>query len=697
MSSVFKGLVLVVGVVLAGGLAASADDTVPVDAESMVVTARKQKEEALKVPVSVDAFSGSTLADAGVANTSELTRLSPNVYMKYSTFSNVPVIRGISSFDTSLYGPVGFYVNDVSYPMHFAHNPDFFDIERVEILKGPQGTLYGRNSESGVISIITRKPDNTFRGSLSGDVMTYDTAEGDSDGQRLRGNLSGAVVKDTLYFGVAGFYEESDGFRTNLFDEGANPDETCRKNMRPSLRWTPTNRWDVTLTAEYARADDNTAFYRFFTGPARTDRLDIDHNDPSYTKQDSDGQTLRAAYEGDAFTMVSVTGNRRYERQFSNDFDCTSKPLGVNLFDLRNDTLSQELRIASPDNDSPLTWLGGVYAFREDNEVDFVMKRRMALRASARHTETTLDGMALFGQGTASVTDRLRLTAGLRVDRLDQEGRQRLTDTHGTRSYARDLDATELLPKCSLAFDLTDTVMTYATCSRGYLAGGYSYNFATGSDTLTYEPEFTTNYEAGVKSSWLQERLLAELSLFYIEMKDKQIAEYLPGGARQINNAARAHSLGAELGLKARPLRGMELSAGLGYTEARIDRWSTMESAGPGKAPARYDYKDNRLPNVPETTYNIGAQYLAGNGLFARADLFGTGAFYFDAKNRLKESPYRLVNLRLGYYGETFDLTLWGKNIFDEEYETIKIDWLGEELGQDGTPRQIGASVTCRF
>jgi len=149
--------------------------------------------------------------------------------------------------------------------------------------------------------------------------------------------------------------------------------------------------------------------------------------------------------------------------------------------------------------------------------------------------------------------------------------------------------------------------------------------------------------------------------------------------------------------LKARPARGLELTAGLGYTRAVIDDWRAMEYRPGSTPPVSYDYGGKKLPNVPEVTYRLGAQYMAVNGLFARIDYLGTGEFYFDAKNTMAESAYGLVNLRLGYVGERFDIICWAKNLFDEPYETIKIDWNGQELGQDGAPRQFGVKLTWRL
>ena len=159
--------------------------------------------------------------------------------------------------------------------------------------------------------------------------------------------------------------------------------------------------------------------------------------------------------------------------------------------------------------------------------------------------------------------------------------------------------------------------------------------------------------------------------------------------------------MGVELDLQARPVQGLDLFAGFGYTEAEIDDWTATEMVGynPDWTPimGTYDYEDKDLPNVPEYTYNLGIQYRHLSGFFGRVDLLGTGSFYGDAKNRVKEDGYELVNLRLGYEREHFDIIFWCKNVFDEQYETFKSEWGPAVMGQDGEPRMFGATLTYRF
>jgi iron complex outermembrane receptor protein len=312
-----------------------------------------------------------------------------------------------------------------------------------------------------------------------------------------------------------------------------------------------------------------------------------------------------------------------------------------------------------------------------------------------RVTEIDIQGHAVFGQGTYTFFDRLHLTAGLRYDHLDLEGSEEWTFFGIQQKFDKDLDYSEVLPKASIAFDFTDDIMSYATVSKGYLAGGYNYAFVTNNNNFTYDPEYTWNYEAGIKTAWLANRLMANAAVFYIDIKDKQVSEWLQGGGpfdRMVSNAAKAHSQGIELELQARPLKGLDLFGGVGYIEAKIDDWTSLEADG-----TTYDYKDKYLIFAPKYTYNAGAQYRHETGFFGRADILGVNDFYTDAKNDVKIDSYELVNLRLGFESENFDIVFWGKNVFDREYAANMNNWGGATLIQEGEPRMFGATVTYRF
>jgi iron complex outermembrane receptor protein len=674
--------------------------------ETMTVTAQKREENVQDVPASISVFSDIQVEDAGIENTFDLIQFSPNVHMQNNYSEHVIVIRGISSFNTSIYSPAGYYVDDVSYPLHYMHNAELFDVERAEILRGPQGTLYGRNSESGVINIITKQPDNEFRGKVFGEYGNYNTF-------RSGANISGPIISDKLYMGVAFQYKTSDGYVKNEFNDDDEAGDVEHRNGRATLRWTPTNRWDISLIADVMDTDDHAAGYRWINGPQKTDPFKVRHDSDEYSKQDGNGQTLRVKYTGDSFNVLSVSSLLYYKHDYLNEADLWDDPMNKNesILSYKDRQYSQELRVSSPQNSGPFEWLAGVYGFKEETDTDYnyyiVNKPAWGMsNMSFMNPVTDIDisGYAAFGQGTYTLFERLHLTAGLRYDHQSLEG-----DMSGkyfdfaTFSYKdydcdKDLDYDEWLPKFSIAYDVANDVMTYVSASKGYIVGGYNYCMFPAQETFSFDPEYTWNYEAGIKTSWLDNKLMVNLAIFYIDIDDKQVSEVdLNTVTVAITNAAKAHSQGVELELQAKPVRGLDLFASFGYTEAKFDDFTALEWNDTYTALVQNDYKDNYLPYAPKYTYNLGVQYRHESGFFSRADLFGTDKFYGNYASTVEQKAYQTVNLRLGYEGEHFDFIFWGKNVFDEEYLTYIAPVYGYDVGVDGPPQTFGATLTYWF
>ena len=668
------------------------EDTILLD--TYIVSALKKDTDIQKTPLSITALQDDFLQDANVINTLEATYYAPSVYLKKSTSENVISIRGITAFDTSVYSPTAMYVDDVMIPLHYAHNIDLMDIERIEILRGPQGSLYGGNSLAGVINVITRYPDEHQRMEVTGSVSSYPGIDGDPMAYEVGGILSGPVTADTLYAGLAFKWRKDDGFTNNLWNDDDSAASLDHQSLRGTLRWTPDEDFDIRFTADFMENDDRIGVYRFETGPYVTEKYHINQNADQFQKEKSDGQTLRIDHAGDKVNLLSVTGRRDYSNENLQDYDATADPMndwGSFLSNYDDRFLSQEFRLTPANRDGRLDWLLGLYGFREDTDI------RQVNALFGQETETNIEttGYALFGELSYRPIDRLELTGGLRYDIQDLRGKR----TDGSTQLSKDLEFDELLPKVSVGYDFRDNIYGYATVSTGYLVGGYNYSLANDQDSFVYDPEYARNHEIGIKTTWLDRRLTANLTAYYIEMKDKQVYE-LAGGSSpttRVDNAAEAHSKGLELEVLAQLDSGLDLIAGLGYTSAEYDDWVATEWNSTYTGQVRNDYGGKHLTNVPEYTANLGLQYRRGNGFFSRLDLILVGAMYADHANNFKEDAYSLVNVHIGYETDDFDIILWGKNIFDTEYNAIAYDWDGAKLVQDGTPAQFGIRANLRF
>lgn len=661
--------------------------------EEIIVTAEKKSANIQEVPMSISAFSEMNLSDSGIDELPEIARFSPNVYMKRGSI----VIRGITQYYGSKSSTVGIYQDDVSLPFDGVNNFDLFDIERIEILKGPQGTLYGKNSEAGVVNIITKQPGNEVSGKIYSEYSWYDTEFGNAPNYIVGASLSSPIVKDKLYFRLSGKWNDDAGYMKNEYNGDEDVGKNNNFNGRINFRWTPQDRWDIAFLADAMQSDYGYGYFRNITGTLSKGRHRISYNGPCAGDRDGNGQTLRVKYSGDQFNVLSITGRRHYKDDMDFDFDMTSLYSMTSKTVDESTSLSQEIRISSVESNNPFQWLTGVYLFDEDMQI---YQDKILQTTTIRNTDVDSFGYAFFGQGTYTFIDRLHLTAGLRYDFTDFKGEQELT-SGGTRTiYGNDFDNSELLPKASVSFDFSDNLMGYTSVTRGYLTGGYNFKWATNVNNLTYDPEYTWNYEIGLKSSWFDNRVIANISAFYIEMKDKQVTEWdtASGYVKMIRNASNAYSRGLELTLQASPpVRGVDLFAGFGVIEAEINDWITTEYDNTTGGSYQYDYSGNRLPNAPNYTYNLGGQYRHISGFFCRVDWLGTGSVYSDSKNTAKESGYQIFNLRLGFERENYDIHLWCKNLFDEEYLQVRFASSGDHQGLDGDPRMIGATFTYRF
>ena len=659
--------------------------------EEISVTAQKYEQDPQSVPISLDHFSEVQLEDSKINNLFDLLTFSPNTHMLERSCEHIVVIRGISPFRGCTYSPAAFYVDEVSYPLHYMQNIELFELERAEILKGPQGTLYGRNAESGVISLFTKQPGNQVNGNISADYGNYNTL-------RTIAGVSGPVIEDKLFLGLSGMYYSTNGYVENIANGDDKAADKNRASGRANLRWTPSESWDISLLADFITADDHGGESRVLSGPMATEPHKNRRDTDAFLRQDWNSQTLRAKYTTDTVKVVSVTNTLYQTLEKVNDADLWDNPgmKAINPIDMTERQYSQELRVSST-YDSPLQWLLGAYGFIEDSHFDY---RYEVLSANSIYmrpvTDVDTNGYAFFGQATYTMFDKLHLTLGLRFDHQSMEGDLR-DDVKKVR-YSKDLEFNEVLPKMSLSYDIDPDVMVYASAAKGYMVGGYNWGLTGTIDTFCFDPEYTWNYEVGVKSKWLDNKLMANLSVFYISIDDKQVSELHPTiAATTITNAAEATSKGFEFQLQAKPLSCLDIFGGFGYTEATFDKFNATVWNSTGTALTTKNYEGNYLTYAPKYTYNFGAQYTADSGIFARADFLGTGPFFGDAANKAEQNSYMTVNLQLGYKTNTLDFVLWMKNAFDEEYLTFLSPFRQSMVGIDGPPQTFGASLTYRF
>ncbi len=658
-----------------------------VDLGSVVVTAQKQQTLAKDTPAGISVVDAQILDEQNIRTTEEMTRLVPNLFFKTATSGDAFVSRGISTIDTSLYSPMGFYIDDVAFPLSYMQSQFLFDIDRIEVLRGPQSTLYGQNSSSGVIHMVTAPQGNEARARVLLEAGSYDTFTAGA-------MVGGAIKKDTLFYTVSALKSVTDGYMENTRLDSDTASDNDSFTGRASLRYTPSEDLDITLALDGTDREKGLDDLRYLDGASATDTYKVLNNQVSEADQDSLGQSLNIKYAFHGMDLVSVTSHQDFNRQHTMDSDRSASALGVSHIDIDRESWAQELRLSSSSGGFFSSWLLGAYASTERLDNNWELDHVRAALANIRITEADTDRLALFGRVSKDLTEKLTALAGLRLDHASASGSQVYSRSTGTTLYAQDITDTELLPMASLSWKFSPATMGYLTFSTGWMAGGYDVYSATDPVNFAYDPEYTRNYEAGIKTAFFDKRLRADFSVFYTDITDKQIREELADGSIgtwKITNAANAHTQGVELEVRALPARGLEIFGALGYTQAEIDDWT-----GTLNGTAR-DYSGCTLPWAPDLTASAGFSYIHESGWYGSANVFWAGRQYFDAANTLEDDGYTLVNLKAGYRWGRWDIAVWCKNLFDQEYAQKMVESSGYTLVEDGDPRTLGVTLCWRW
>ncbi|MEO0767970.1 MAG: TonB-dependent receptor [Cyanobacteria bacterium J06649_4] len=666
----------------------------------LVVTAEKIEEDAQEVPISLTALTQETLEDGQIDSLQDIARSTPNFYFNPVTaggnYFSYYSIRGLGNSNFLNRDAVGFYIDDVPYDYGGFLDFHLIDLAQVEVLRGPQNTLYGRSSAAGAVNITSRAPTDALevRGAAS---------YGNENSTNLQLSVSDAIIPDELAFRLSGSYAARDGFFDNTFLDRS-VGNTSAFNGRARLVWTPSDEWDISFTTSASSENDGAPVL-----------VPFDADTPFTIEQDFDGfydassntQALRVGYEADQIAATSITA-RRYSYQNSQlDADASAADLFRRLAMFDSTVWSQELRVQSPNADDRLRWLLGAYyesnqlnAERTGLQFSQLAATQFGLPAGGvdrTDYESDRETYALFGQLNYRPVEPLTITAGLRYEastnRLDRRrnfevaGSSTLVPTGRTIEGASRSDG-ELLPRLAVDYQLTPNVFAYASAARGYRPGGLNPT-AENDAILDYEEETSWNYEIGLKSTWLDERLSANLALFTNQINDYQVLQRSFDGVSADITNANAQINGVELELRAIPVEGLALTASVGYTDARFDGYIN---------PFTDENLDgNRLPYAPDYSYSLAAQYRSSGGIFSRLELQGSGSSFFDDANQFRQGTFALVNGQLGYEWGNTGVYAFANNLFDTRYLTTAFSAAGQDLASFGEPRTFGLRVRSTF
>lgn len=653
------------------------------------VEARYWREDLQNTPLSVTHLESNQIERPTEDDLSVISKHVPNVQIEQSTIQTRVIMRGMTATDTSMQDPVGYFVNDVALPHGAMQAPRLFDTKNLEVLKGPQGTLYGRNTEAGAIKVTTASPDWTTKRSVGVESYLLDGRKGVEPGYVLKGRLGGAIVPDTVAASLAVRAETTDGVHYNQADnnkDGGNDDNITASGGLEIWLGDDT---ELTVKSVIDRQKVGKEQLRYIDGSRQTDRYVTNYNTTSYDDQLTAVQSLRLDHSFGDVDLVAISGWTRYDRDFQMDIDAWTLPASPTEFSHRNDALSQELRLSSDIEGNDWRWLAGLYGFHEWSNMDF----KFSTPRTTRITDIEQTGLAGFGQVEFDLTDRLSISGGTRLEHLAQDGSQSYQAT-GASAYYDDHDTTTtILPKISASYDITPDVLVYASYARGYLPGGYNYAQSSTVDSFTYDPEYSWTGETGLKFGSFDQRMTTSIAAFHTRTTDKQVIDFVVGGSQKISNAGEAKIYGIEFGNEFRATTNWTLYGNFGLQHAEATSHIANTSSG------MIDYSGNKLPMAADYTYALGTSWRAAakEGWFGQASLNGSGPYYFNSQNTAKQNAYALVDAEIGYRFGAAELSFWVSNLFDTNVYRRATATTSGTVVEDGAPRTVGVNLTVEW
>ena len=696
------------------------------DHEEIIVTAQRRPERAEDVPISLTALSGDELKRMQATDMAGLGKVVPSVNMMRTGAFTQPFLRGVGKRSTlGVENSVATYVDGVYLASSISALLDLRGIERIEVLNGPQGTLFGRNTTGGVIHVITRDPSPETSGEAELHAGNYGYVRGDAymtgGTDRVAGNLALSLSRNG-------------GYGTNFFTGKQDQGEVDHSMVaRSKWVWRPTSSLKLTLAGDYQDIDHDFS-YRTVAGypsigqPRVQDFRDGDQDASNRYRFRYGGVSLRADADLGAVTFMSLSALRRLHTRFDVDLDRGPLPLLSASPLVEQKQFSQEFQLKSPEP-SRFEWIAGIYYIRIEEQYDptnFIYGGSYSARLGGRLVQTlfssgSASSYAAYGQGTLPIGQSTKLTLGLRYTIEHRSVLARGEQLYDNPPFVRPIPGLPLLTEESLhdrkTFDeltwrasvdrkLSDTTMAYASVSRGFQSGGW--NLQTPQNPA-FGPERLDDFEAGLKYVDRSRRFRADANLFYYDYSDIQVSAITPLGATTAN-AASAEVYGLGLQLDARLGKATDLTFGAQLLKSRYKSFPNASCTNYAQdpvnplAPITCDATGNRFPYAPKLKLNVGASRHISLGrigsLLLSANLAYNSGYFSEPDNVVRQKAYSTVDasaewrpVRLGPA-----VRFWVLNLTDADYfaSLATMPTVGV-LQSPAAPRRVGVSISHAF
>ncbi|MBW2368130.1 MAG: TonB-dependent receptor [Deltaproteobacteria bacterium] len=671
--------------------------------EDTVVTATKTGETRLQeTPVAITAFSDEFMKDANISRIEDLTMFVPNAEFTNMFGYAQGFIRGVGNGSPFAIGGetnISYYLDGVYLERGLGSNTDFIDVERIEVLRGPQGTLYGRNATSGAVNIITRGPSDKFELDVGAEIGNFNK-------RRFDIGISGPVVRDKIKGRLSVSSSRRDGYVKNLI--GPDPYDEDYTGLRAALQFTPTDAIDIRLGADYYMSDTNSivmkltesaVFFPSVGALVPPDFWDVAIDAPVFDKTEAFGFSAKATIQfPHNMVLRSITAFRGFEKDFVWDRDGSNGAL--NYFSTTDeivDQWSQELQLDA--RWGRWKWVLGFYYYHMDLDAfNWQMYSSVMGIQIDIFSETTT--WAPFANIEYEFTDKLKVSAGVRYTYDEKEATYFTAwntgiPLFGTQYFKEDWNA--VTPKFTIDYRASEDMLLYATVSRGFRGGNFSpFTFSI------IDPEFNLSYELGTKTDWYNNRLRVNIAAFYYDYTDLQVLGMVNNSAI-FTNAAEASIKGVELEFLTRPIRRLTLNGTLSYLDTEYNKYIAPDPLTGGAK----DVSGNQFQYAPKWKATFGAQYVAPVGeygfLTVRGDLSWRDETFFDVHERdeMGEDGYGIINgfVRFETAEGHWSFEAYGKNLTEEEYYTGMSEIFAptDLIGQLGAPRMYGLQINYKY
>lgn len=655
----------------------------------VTIEASRNESKLKDLPVSLSIINARTIKNNDISTLHHVAGITPNLFMpNYGSKLTSPVyIRGIGSRINS--PSVGLYVDGIPYFEKSTFAFEFFDLERIEVLRGPQGTLFGRNSMGGLINITTKNPMQHQGGAMNLSYGNY--------GQ-YRANIEHYnKVNEKFAYSFSWNAQHTNGMYMNEFNNRP-VDKLNSYGFRNKLIY----QWSDKVTLENIAMVENSK-QGGYPYALWNDSLEaanpVNYNNPSGYDRLLFSDALKYRYQTKDYELSNTLSFQYLDDVQRIDQDFTPADLYYVEQTQEQKMVANEL-IARSRGERKFSWLVGIFAFHQsfDNavEVDVIPQNMWYLK----QYDNTVNGFAGFAQASYHLTPSLSITGGLRYD-YESSGMAYQYDLQMGENMMPPIDTVYpgltdriILPKLALNYTINNANI-FASYTTGYKPGGFNSTFEK-PEHLTFKNERSNNYELGIKSPFYQNLLYAEFALFYTALENQQIYLTAPSGrGSYLGNSGLSENKGIELTLRNSPINGFEGMIAYGYTHSQILEYVQDEET---------NFNNNYTPYIPRHTLAVQLtktfrikgfetfEYIKLNAMYNQV-----GQTYWNLSNTYKQETYGLLNGKISFIRDDFQFDFWGRNILNANYQAFLFEALGNTYVQVGQPMQYGVSLSIKF